>query len=359
MSENPYKRLALRLDALPNGYPATKEGTELRILEKLFTPEEAELTTQLRLTLESPKQFADRIGQDEEDVAKMLKVIAKKGLIQSGRVDDGRGFGLMPFVIGFFEMQNYTMDEELAQMLEDYLHQSAADLMTVEPQLHRVVPVGETVKMDSEIRPYESVAEIVSAASAWAVWDCICRKQKALIGDPCDHPIDNCLVFSEREGAFDNSPVFKALNEEQALATLKQAADDGLIHNVSNSQEGVGHVCNCCTCSCGIMRGMAELGIANTVAISAFINQVEEDICNGCETCIDYCQFDALALEDGVIHITEISCVGCGVCVPSCDTEALGLVRRPEEEIVIPPVSKEDWMKERAVSRGVDIKEVM
>ena len=35
MSENPYKQLALRLDALPNGYPATKEGEELRILELL------------------------------------------------------------------------------------------------------------------------------------------------------------------------------------------------------------------------------------------------------------------------------------------------------------------------------------
>ena len=64
-------------------------------------------------------------------------------------------------------------------------------------------------------------------------------------------------------------------------------------------------------------------------------------------------------MEDGVIHVTEISCIGCGVCVPYCDTEALVLVRRPEEEIIIPPLSEEDWMKERAVSRGVDIKEVL
>ena len=278
MSDNPYKRLALRLDALPSGYPATEEGAELRILEKLFTPEEAELTAQLRLTLESPKHFADRIGQDEEEVTKMLKGIAKKGLIQSGRVEDVRGFGLMPFVVGFFENQNYSMDEELAQMVEDYLHQSVTDLMAVEPHLHRVVPVGETVKMDSEIRPYESVAEIVSGAKAWAVWDCICRKQKALIGDPCEHPIENCLVFNDREGSFDNIPVFRVLTEEEALAILKQAADDGLVHTVTNSQEGIGYICNCCTCSCGILRGMAEFGIANTVARSAFINQVDTDL---------------------------------------------------------------------------------
>ncbi len=307
MSENPYKRLALRLDALPNGYPATKDGAELRILEKLFTPEEADLTAQLRLTLESPGQIANRIGQGEEDVTKMLKGLAQKSLIQSGKVEDGTGFGLMPFMIGFYEEQNYTIDEELAHLVEDYLSQSVSDLIAIEPQLHRIVPVGETVKMDSEIRPYESMTEIVSAAKAWGVWDCICRKQKSLIGDPCGHPIENCLVFSEEEGYFDNDPIYTALTEKEAMATLKQAADVGLVHSVSNSQEGIGYVCNCCTCSCGIMRGMAEYGIANTIAKSAFVNQVEEDFCNGCEVCIDYCQFDALALEDGVISVTDIS----------------------------------------------------
>jgi len=43
MSKNPYKRLAERLNALPNGFPPTEDGAELRLLEKLYTPEEAAL----------------------------------------------------------------------------------------------------------------------------------------------------------------------------------------------------------------------------------------------------------------------------------------------------------------------------
>ena len=59
MTPDPYKLLAERLDALPNGFPPTADGSELRLLEKLFTPEEAELASQLRLTLETPERLAE------------------------------------------------------------------------------------------------------------------------------------------------------------------------------------------------------------------------------------------------------------------------------------------------------------
>lgn len=359
MSDNPYKRLAQRLDALPNGYPSTENSAEISLLEYLFTPQEANLTAQLRLTLESPEQIANRIGFDEQEVQELLREIARKGLIQTGKINGEKGYGVMPFVIGFYENQNYRMDEKFASLVEDYLKQVSPDLMGVEPQIHRVVPVGETVRVDIEVRPYESVAEIVAKAKAWAVWDCICRKQKSLIGDPCEHPKDNCIVFSERAGVFDKSQIFTSLTEAEALTTLKAAADAGLVHSVSNSQEGIGYICNCCTCSCGILRGMAEMGVANAVAKSAFVNRVEKDLCNGCEVCLEYCQFDALTIEDSIAHLSEISCIGCGVCVPFCDTEALGLVRRTEDEVILPPVTEEDWRVARASARGVDIKEVM
>lgn len=54
---NAYKRLAERLDCLPNGFPPTDDGTELKLLARLFTPEEAELASQLRLILEFLHRF--------------------------------------------------------------------------------------------------------------------------------------------------------------------------------------------------------------------------------------------------------------------------------------------------------------
>lgn len=38
MYQKPYKDLADRLNSTPNGFPPTDDGTELRLLEKLYTP---------------------------------------------------------------------------------------------------------------------------------------------------------------------------------------------------------------------------------------------------------------------------------------------------------------------------------
>jgi electron transport complex protein RnfB len=46
-----YKQLAEKLNALPNGFPPTDDGRELKLLAKIFTPEQAELAAELLPTL--------------------------------------------------------------------------------------------------------------------------------------------------------------------------------------------------------------------------------------------------------------------------------------------------------------------
>jgi len=353
-----YQRLALRLDELPNGYPPTDEGVELRLLALIFTPEEAELAAGLGLRLQSPEQIAERLGGDSKVLRDQLKSMARRGLINAGKLEGGMGYGLMPFAVGIYEMQVGRLDAEFAALFEAYYKQVFGQVLTMQPSVHRVIPVGETVKMGMEIRPYESAAQIVDDARAWGVVDCICRKQKALVGEPCEHPLDVCMVVSQRPGAFDQSSTVRALTQGQAHGTLHRAAKAGLVHSVSNTQQGVWYICNCCTCSCGILRGMADLGLANVVAHSAFVNRVDDDLCIACEDCLDSCQFDALTM-DLVAQVDEVHCVGCGVCVLACPESALGLVRRPLEEVTSVPESEMDWLKQRALSRGMDLTSVL
>ncbi len=103
---------------------------------------------------------------------------------------------------------------------------------------------------------------------------------------------------------------------------------------------------------------MAELGIANAMARSAFVNQVDEELCSSCGLCLEQCQFDALWLND-VVHVNETRCLGCGVCVSSCPDEALGLIRRPAEEAPPPPVTEKNWLAERATARGLSLDAVL
>jgi len=159
--------------------------------------------------------------------------------------------------------------------------------------------------------------------------------------------------MNPQPNAFEKNPVIRALSQEEAMGTLRRAAEAGLVHSVSNSAEGVYYICNCCACSCGILRGMAELGIANVVASSAFVNQVDDAICNGCEDCIKACQFNALSMDGLLAKVEAVRCTGCGVCVIACSTGALGLVRRPEDEVKPVPQTHAEWGALRIAERGL------
>jgi Na+-translocating ferredoxin:NAD+ oxidoreductase RNF subunit RnfB len=320
------------------------------LLAKIFTEQEADLAAELRVEMETPAGIAERLGRDLREVSALLKEMTKKGLISFGKTVDGRlGFGSMPFVVGIYEEQVHHMDPELARLFEDYYQRAFGNALKIEPQVHRVIPVRESISNTMEIRPFESITSLLESAQSWGVIDCICRKQKALIGEGCDHPVDVCMMLNQKPGAFKGAAdVVRDLTLEEARQTIQRAADAGLVHCVSNHQEDVTYICNCCTCSCAILRGMAELGIANAVAHSAFINRVNEELCIACGDCVSACPFHALTLEI-TAQVLEISCTGCGVCISSCPQGALALERRAEA--TVPPVDEKDWREERMLQR--------
>ncbi len=205
MSDDVYRRLALRLDAVPNGFPATESGVELRLLAKLFTPEQATLAAEMRMAYEPAEDIAARAGVDPSAAYRTLKAMAKRGLIYAGRGDAGLAFRLMPFVVGIYEEQLPRLDAELAELFEAYLQESRGSTIYGPTPVHRVIPVSEAVPVDLEIFPYESAAALIDGAKSWGVRDCICRMQKRLIGEGCEHPVQNCLIFAPVEGVFDHS----------------------------------------------------------------------------------------------------------------------------------------------------------
>lgn len=360
MIEDIYRQLAQRLDALPNGFPATQSGAELRLLRKLFTPMEARLATVMKLRAEPANEIAARAGVDATEAYQCLKEMVRKGLIRFRRGDGELRFALMPFVVGFFEEQVGKMDEELARLVEDYFQEiRGLGLLDITPQLHRIIPVEESIPIEVEIYPYERASELLGAAKSFAVRRCICRVQKRLIGQPCHFPEEVCLLFAPVEGAFDHDPNSRVITREEAFAILRQAEEAGLIHSSANRQDGIYYMCNCCTCCCGLMRGIAEFGIANAVARSDFYAVVDENLCIGCGNCVERCQFKALSLPDEVCVVDLTRCMGCGVCASACSEGALSLRRRPVGEQVIPPRDGREWDAERAKTRGIRLEEVL
>ena len=94
-----YEKLAQHLDHLPSGYPRTESGVEMRILKRLFSPEEAETAMLLTMMPEPAAAIAERSGRDAAALADQLEEMAKKGLIFRSAKGETNFYNAAQFVI--------------------------------------------------------------------------------------------------------------------------------------------------------------------------------------------------------------------------------------------------------------------
>ena len=81
MNASVYQNLAKVLDTLPNGFPATDSGVEIRLLKRIFRPQDAELFCDLRLDFETAQQISERTGRTLEGLEEHLTEMQKRGQI--------------------------------------------------------------------------------------------------------------------------------------------------------------------------------------------------------------------------------------------------------------------------------------
>ncbi len=345
-----YKQLAEALDKLPNGFPQTSSRVEILILKKIFSPEEASLAGQLGGSMEAVDVIARRVGVSEIEASRKLMSMAKRGLLWSSEREGKQRFRLAPFIVGIYEAQLESIDHELAHLVEKYMHEGgAAGIMKPQPALHRVIPAQRAVKSEW-ILPYDDVKAVLLASKSFNVRDCICRVQQDYIGRKCNFPTKICLNFSTMQ-----RPALPGdISQAEALAILDKAEEIGLVHTVSNVTKGFGYVCNCCGCCCGILRGITDWGIENSVAYANYYSVINPDECQGCGTCITRCQVHAITEQNGIAVVDVKRCIGCGLCVTGCPNGAAELQRKPEEQIVDPPIDFKTWEQQRLHNRGLD-----
>jgi electron transport complex protein RnfB len=355
--EDVYKRLARTLDELPSGYPETESGVELRILRKIFTPEEAEMALKMKSVPETVEKVAERLGKSLPEMQTILDSMFQKGHIASFKMFGQRMYMLFPFIVGIYEFQLNRMDRELAELFEEYAPGLIGQLGGFEPALGRVIPVSTEIDAELQVHRYEDVRRIIEEARSFQLMECICRKEQALQGNPCKHKLETCLGISGEEDAFDKFPRGKVVSREEALKVIRNAEEAGLVHFSYNVQEGHAFVCNCCSCCCAGLRGVKQFNAPYMVAKSHFVAAIDPDSCTACGVCVDErCPVDAIVIEDGYSRVMGERCIGCGVCTTSCPTESIRLVRKPESEHDKPPANLMQWYQERAASRGIELK---
>jgi len=245
-----------------------------------------------------------------------------------------------------------VQDAELAQLFEQYYRETQGTHLERPPAIRRVIPVQAAIPVELQIHPSEQAVTMLENAASWGVADCICRLWQRAAGKECAHPFEVCLALSPVKGAYEQSQWFRAIDKEEALGILYQAEEAGLVHTTTNYGEQPANICNCCTCCCGILRGVAEFEIPTAVARSDFYSVVEDGLCNGCGACTRRCPFGALSMAEGVGVVDQIRCVGCGLCAGACPTGALHLQRRLAGENPPMPPDFDGWLDQFAKARA-------
>jgi len=355
MTAKVYYDLREQLDQYSMGFPTTQSGVEMKILEKLFSEEEAELYLNLSMMLEAPEAIAKRTRRDPAAVASLLERMVDKGIIFRMKKGEAAKYGAVPFVVGSYEYQAKDMDREFAGLFEQYFLEALGKDGIGRTSPLRTIPVNKSVSHLWPVAPYEDVKKIVETKDKIAVANCICRVQQGLLDKACDKPLEVCFQFGSHAQYYVDKGMARFITQEEALRIIEKCDEDGLVPQPFMSQDA-GGMCNCCGDCCGILRSMKMDPKPAEKVLTNYYASVEPEACSGCETCQGRCQMEAIEVgADGVAVVNRDRCIGCGLCVTTCPSEALSLRSKPESDRKEPPATGRDYIMQLASARGTSL----
>jgi len=333
-----YKQLLEVMKKRGGGYAGADIPEFYEMVEVMFTPEEAEVNNAMPRGPFTEKDLAKAMGRDEGDIESILEAMANKGLCMAIKMESTQFYMAAPFMPGILEFQLMTgktteRDKKIARLMYDYkkAYEAVEGVAEVKFPTTRVITVDSTIESGSTVHTYDQVQTIIDKSEPIAVSTCFCRHSADLRGEDLHGiPNDVCMQFGpgaqyaiERLGA-------KKLSKEEARGVLNRSEEAGLIHMSQNTVEDVGFVCNCDRWHCVVVQNALSQPKPGVGFNSGFEPRFDAELCTACETCIERCPAEALALgQDDVPEVDLDRCFGCAVCATGCPTEAIAMVNKP------------------------------
>ncbi|MFX1383141.1 MAG: 4Fe-4S binding protein [Promethearchaeota archaeon] len=345
-----YKELACHLDKMPIGYPTTDSGVELRILKRLFTPENAEIALKLSFIPKPLKKIYrgfKQKGWSIENLESKLDKMYEKGLINYSEIKEGdqyvKYYANAMLIIGMFEYQLNRLNKDFIEEINQYIEESFMEECNQSgiPQL-RTIPIEQSIDHELNVASYDVLREIIeNSGDSIAVAECICKKSTDILGDPCKKTDLRKVCFSFRRAAeaYVGRGLAEFISKEDALNTLRKVEDAGLVIQPGNSLRPM-CICCCCDCCCHVLHNQNKLEKPAQFFATNFFAEVDSDICVGCAICKDRCNMNAISIIDNISVVDLNRCIGCGVCIPTCPNEAIKLQKKDNE--IIPPKNTAD-----------------
>ena len=344
-----YVQLQKHLDKQVVGFPATRTGVELKILQHIFTPQEAEIACCLSYKYEPLETIFSRAGRLVEsagDLEKSLAAIQQKGGLESKNKHGRMHYCNAPLVVGMYEYQQNRLSPGFIEDFNEYTSSKnfgLAFLSSKLPQM-RTIPVSKSIRPQHNVSTFDEVKSLLQQAEEpFVIIDCICRKKKSLEGSACKvtDRQETCLAIGSMARMSLQSSIGREISRDEAISIIEQNQQQGLVLQPSNTEEAE-FICSCCGCCCGMLRIQKTLPKPLDFWASNYYAAVDADTCTGCGACVKRCQVDAVRVSQKKqpAVVNQDRCIGCGVCAPTCPTQSITLVKKPAE--VRPPQTRED-----------------
>lgn len=345
-----YRDLQIHLDEQTLGFPETQSGSDIALLQQLFTPAQAEIAMMLTYRYESAEQIQERAikaGLSIEETKRLLDQAAEKGVIGYQEKDGARQYRIIPYVIGILENVIHTATPELVSAHLKYSEDGLFwrdYLKTKIPQM-RTIPIQKSITPKHPIGTYDEIRELIETADGpIVVMECACRKGAEKRGEPCKRTSrkETCLHFRNMARfLLEKAKVGRQISKEEALDILQKNQEDGLVLQPSNSQ-APDAICSCCGCCCAPLKTHKSIPNPLSHWATNFHAEVNPEMCTGCGLCEERCQAAAMKLDEdrkaATVDLTH--CLGCGLCVDACPEDAIELRKNATE--AVPPRTTEE-----------------
>ena len=349
-----YRELQKKIhESTPAGFPASDDGTDIKILKLLFSPEEVSIAMNLGARMEPLDVIQGRvsksgISQSIEELEVILDRLVKNGAIISVEWQGKKLYSLVQFAVGFFEYQLGRMTKEFAELANKYMLETFYKAMHVKgapPQLH-TIPIEKSLTLEHHTGTYDNIRNIITnKVEKISIKDCVCREEHDLLEESCKlSDIRRCCVMFNRAAESSiKDGTGEEVSKEEFFDILDKYQKAGFVLQPQNTQNP-GYMCVCCGCCCGVLKTAKQFPRPAEYYFSNFYTKSDPDLCTGCEVCLERCQMDAITMEDEVSVVNLDRCIGCGNCVATCGSDAMILHKR-EKEIVPPQDRNELYQK--------------
>lgn len=280
---------------------------EYMILEPVVTDEMAEAGLCLEFRKpQSAAEIAARCGKATEDAARLLWDLALAGACFVNKIEGVDKYWHDLWIPGHMEMmannlENVRKFPQIAESFEAYGRvrgPATAGNFPVGMGLMRVIPIEKAIMGETRRASYEEVSKYLNDATIFSVSDCSCRTAREAMGEGCGHlKEDMCIQMGHAAEYYIRTGRGRSVTREEAFEIIKRAEENGLMHQIPNTDgPGKTHaICNCCGCSCLSLR-TASMFLNNDMVRSNYVSHVDKDKCVACGECVETCPVNAIQL---------------------------------------------------------------